>query len=264
MPQSHVRAFDGLLPGAPPALKLLIGSDEPLGARRNRLLACLPEPVWQRWRAELEPVDLQRGKVLCEPGARLSHVLFPTTAIVSLQYLTESGSSAEIAVIGNEGMVGTWLPLGGGTTPSRDVVQSAGRGFRLSASVLMAEFNRSGAVMHLLLRYTQALLTQTSQMAVCNRHHSLEQRLCQWLLMRLDRLQSTHIAATHELIAHMLGVRREGVTEAAGRLHKAGLIICRRGDIEVQDRQGLEARSCECYRVIKNEYDRLLPAVIAT
>jgi len=264
MPQSHVRAFGGPPPSVLPALQLLIGSsDEPSGARRNRLLACLPEPVWQRWRTELEAVDLPRGKVLCEPGAQLSHVLFPTTAIVSLQYLTESGSSAETAVIGNEGMVGTWLPMGGGTTPSRDVVQSAGRGFRLSASVLMEEFDRSGPVMHLLLRYTQALITQTSQMAVCNRHHSLEQRLCQWLLLRLDRLQSSHIAATHEMIAHMLGVRREGVTEAAGRLHKAGLITCRRGDIEVQDRQGLEARSCECYRVVKNEFDRLLPAEIA-
>lgn len=264
MSQSHVRACAGPPSNALPELKLLIGSDEPLGARRNRLLACLPEPVWQRWRSELEPVDLPLGKVLCEPGARLSHVLFPTTAIVSLQYLTESGSSAEVAVIGNEGMVGTWLPMGGGTTPSRDVVQSAGRGFRLRASVLMEEFNRSGPLMHLLLRYTQALITQTSQMAVCNRHHSLEQRLCQWLLLRLDRLQSMHIAATHELVAHMLGVRREGVTEAAGRLQKAGLITCRRGDIEVQDRQGLEARSCECYRVVKNEYDRLLPAEIAT
>jgi CRP-like cAMP-binding protein len=179
-------------------------------------------------------------------------------------YLNENGNSAEIAVIGNEGMVGIWLPLGGGSTPSRDIVSSAGRGFRLPTSVLLEEFNRSAVVMHLLLRYTQALLTQISQMAVCNRHHSIEQRLCHWLLVRLDCLGSNQIAATQELIANMLGVRREGVTEVAGRLQKDGLIIYRRGLIEVLDRRGLEARSCECYRVLKREYDRLLPAVMAT
>ena len=261
--RSHADAQSGLLAGMRPALMLHIGGKEPFGARRNCLLACLPEPVWQRWQTQLEAVDLPLGKVLCEPGERLTHVVFPTTAIVSLLYLTGNGSSAEIAVIGNEGMVGTWLPMGGGTTTSRVVVQSAGRGLRLSASVLLEDFARSAAVMHLLLRYTQALLTQTCQTAVCNRHHSLEQRLCHWLLLRLDRLRSKHIDVTQELIASMLGVRREGVTQAAGRLQKAGLITYRRGLIEVQDRKGLEACSCECYRVVKNEYDRLLPAEVA-
>jgi len=263
-PHAQDHAQNGLLAEVRPGLKLHIGSDEPHGPRRNRLLACLPESVWQRWQTRLEPIDLPLGKVLCEPRERICHVVFPTTAIVSLLYLTENGNSAEIAVIGNEGMVGTWLPMGGGTTHSRAVVQSAGRGFRLSASVLMADFEQSGAVMHLLLRYTQALLTQTSQTAVCNRHHSLEQQLCHWLMLSLDRLASNHIVMTQELIANMLGVRREGVTEAAGHLQKAGLIDYHRGHIEVKNRVGLEARSCECYRVVKNEYDRLLPAEIAT
>lgn len=245
-------------------LTLHIGGDEPLGARRNRLLACLPESVWQRWQTQLEAVDLTLGQVLCEPGGRLTHLVFPTTAIVSLLYLTENGSSAEIAVIGNEGMVGTWLPMGGGTTHSRAVVQSAGRAFRMNPGVLLEDFHQSAAVMHLLLRYTQALLTQTSQTAVCNRHHTLEQQLCHWLMMSLDRVATNQIVMTHELIANMLGVRREGVTEAAGRLQKVGLINYRRGNITVLDRKGLEARSCECYRVVKNEYDRLLPAEIAT
>ena len=240
------------------------GGKDAAGARGNLLLTCLPEPVWQGWKPQLEAVDLPLGQVLCEPGERLTHVLFPTTAIVSLMYLTENGSSAEIAVIGNEGMVGTWLTMGGDSTPSRDVVCSAGRGFRLSSSVLVEEFNRSTAVMHLVLRYTQALLTQIAQMAACNRHHSLEERLCHWLMLRLDRLESNHITVTQELIASMLGVRREGVTKAAGRLQKAGLITYHRGHIEVLDCRGLEARSCECYRVVKNEYDRLLPVQIAT
>ena len=253
----------GTPPEVRPALTLHIGGQEPLGARRNRLLACLPEPIWQRWQAHLEAVDLPLGKVLCEPGERMTHVVFPTTAIVSLLYLTESGGSAEIAVIGNEGMVGTWLPLGGATTQSQAVVQSAGRGFRLNASVMLEEFDHVEAVRHLLLRYVQALLTQTSQTAVCNRHHSLEQQLCHWLMLSLDRLASNHIVMTQELIANMLGVRREGVTQAAGRLQKAGLIDYHRGHIEVKDRKGLEARSCECYRVVKNEYERLLPAEIA-
>jgi CRP-like cAMP-binding protein len=239
-------------------------SEDAHGARRNRLLACLPEAVWQRWQPQLEAVDLRLGQVLCEPGERLTQVVFPTTAIVSLVYLTANGASAEIAVIGREGMVGTWLPMGAGSTPSREVASTAGRGFRLRTSVLLEDFNRSPAVMHLVLRYTQALLTQISQMAVCNRHHSLEERLCHWLLLRLDRLESSHIAVTQELIASMLGVRREGVTQAAGRLQKAGLITYRRGHIEVLDREGLEARSCECYRVVKNEYDRLLPPLSAS
>ena len=264
MTHAHAPTHTGPLADGRPVLTLHTGGKEAFGARRNRMLACLPEPVWQRWQPQLEAVDLPQGQVLCEPGERLTHVVFPTTAIVSLMYLTENGASAEIAVIGNEGMVGTWLPMGGGTTPSLDVVCSAGRGFRLSSKVLLEDFNQSPAVMHLVLRYTQALLTQISQMAVCNRHHSLEERLCHWLLLRLDRLDSSHIAVTQELVANMLGVRREGVTEAAGRLQKAGLITYRRGQIEVLDREGLEARSCECYRVIKNEYDRLLPPVIAS
>jgi len=257
-------AQDGPLTDSRHELTLHIGSDEPLGARRNRLLACLAEPVWQRWQAQLEAVDLPLGKVLCEPGGCLTHVVFPTTAIVSLLHLTESGNSTEIAMVGNEGMVGTWLVMGAGTTHARAVVQSAGRGFRLHAGVLMEDFDREGAVMHLLLRYTQALLTQTFQTAVCNRHHALEQRLCRWLMLSLDRLAGNHIAMTQELIANMLGVRREGVTQAAVRLQKAGLISYHRGHIAVLDRQGLEAHSCECYRVVKTEYDRLLPAQIAT
>jgi len=264
MNRAHARTRSGSLVDSKPDLKPHTDGKDAFGAQRNHLLACLPEPVWQRWQAQLEDVDLPLGMVLCEPGESLTHVVFPTTAVVSLMYLTENGRSAEIAVIGNEGMVGTWLPMGGGTTPSQDVVSIAGRGFRLPTSLLLEDFNRSAAVMHLVLRYTQALLTQISQMAVCNRHHSLEERLCHWLMLRLDRLESNHIAVTHELIANMLGVRREGVTQAAGRLQKAGLIAYRRGHIEVLDRQGLEARSCECYRVVKSEYDRLLPEQIAT
>ena len=264
MTQAHARARTGSLVNSRPDLRLHTGGKDASDAQRNRLLACLPEPVWQRWQAQLEAIDLPLGKVLCEPGESLTHVVFPTTAIVSQMYLTENGASAEIAVIGNEGMVGTWLPMGGGSTRSQDVVCSGGRGVRLPTSVLLEDFNRSPAVMHLVLRYTQALLTQISQMAVCTRHHSLEERLCHWLMLRLDRLESSHIAVTQELIASMLGVRRESVTQAAGRLQKAGLITYRRGHIELLDRKGLEARSCECYRVVKNEYDRLLPAQIAT
>ncbi|WP_291010679.1 Crp/Fnr family transcriptional regulator [Hydrogenophaga sp.] len=264
MTHAHALSHTRRSAGRRPEFTLHNGGKAVAGARRNHLLACLPEPVWQRWKPLLEAVDLPLGQVLCEPGERLTHVLFPATAIVSLMYLTENGSTAEIAVIGDEGMVGTWLTMGGDCTPSRHVVCSAGRGFRLSTSVLLEEFNRSTAVMHLVLRYTQALLTQISQMAVCNRHHSLEERLCQWLLLRLDRLESSHITVTQELIASMLGVRREGVTQAAGHLQKAGLITYHRGHIEVLDRKGLEARSCECYRVVKNEYDRLLPAQTAT
>jgi CRP-like cAMP-binding protein len=205
-------------------------------------------------------MDLPLGKVLYESGSNLSHVYFPTTSIISLLYVMKDGSSAEIAVVGNEGIVGISLFMGGHSTPSRAVVQSAGRGYRLAAAVLMDEFNRSGPVMHLLLRYTQALITQMSQTAVCNRHHSLDQQLCRWLLLSLDRLHSKELVMTQELIANMLGVRREGVTEAAGRLQKAGLIQYRRGHIVVLDRAGLEERSCECYAVVKKEYDRLLKA----
>ncbi|MFK2932692.1 Crp/Fnr family transcriptional regulator [Dyella agri] len=227
--------------------------------RRNQLLAALPQNEWGRWSPHLEPVDMPLGKVLYESGSRLSHVYFPTTSIVSLLYVMEDGASAEIAVVGNEGIVGISLFMGGESTPSRALVQSAGRGFRLKADLMLQEFNRAGPVLHLLLRYTQALITQMSQTAVCNRHHSLDQQLCRWLLLSLDRLDSEELAMTQELIANMLGVRREGVTEAAGNLQQAGLIRYQRGHITVIDRAGLERRTCECYAVVKKEYDRLLP-----
>jgi CRP-like cAMP-binding protein len=192
----------------------------------------------------------------------LKHVYFPTTAIVSLLYVMLDGASAEIGVVGNEGIIGVALFMGGETMPNRAVVQSAGHAYRLKGQLLKQEFNRSGELQHLLLRYTQALLTQMSQTAVCNRHHSLDQQLCRWLLLSLDRLPANVLVMTQELIANMLGVRREGVTEAAGKLQKAGLIRYQRGHITVLDREGLEARSCECYAVVKQEYDRLLPEVI--
>jgi len=235
-----------------------------LEPRENRLLAALPAAEWARWMPHLEPVDMPLGKVLYESGSKLSHVYFPTTSIVSLLYVMEDGASAEIAVVGFEGIVGISLFMGGETTPSRAVVQSAGHGFRLSAALMMQEFNRAGPVMHLLLRYTQALITQMAQTAVCNRHHSLDQQLCRWLLLSLDRLHSNELVMTQELIANMLGVRREGVTEAAGHLQDAGLIRYRRGRITVLDRDMLEARACECYAVVKTEYDRLLPGTPAT
>ncbi|MBX9818276.1 MAG: Crp/Fnr family transcriptional regulator [Burkholderiaceae bacterium] len=232
--------------------------------KRNQLLACLPDEEWARWQPLLEEVDLPLGKVLYESGAVLRHVYFPTTAIVSLLYVLENGASAEIAVVGFEGVVGISLFMGGGSTPSRAVVQSAGRGYRLSSHTMKDEFNRSGPVMHLMLRYTQALITQMSQTAVCNRHHSLDQQLCRWLLLSLDRLRSSELIMTQELIANMLGVRREGVTEAALKLQRAGLISYARGHIHVIDRAGLEARTCECYEVVKVEYERLLPKAQAT
>ena len=233
-------------------------------AQSNRLLAALPDAAWQRWRPLLEPVELPLGKILYESGGTLSHVYFPTTAIVSLLYVMESGASAEIAVVGNEGIVGISIFMGGGSTPSRAVVQSAGQGMRLTAQAMKDEFSAAGPVMHLMLRYTQALITQMAQTAVCNRHHSLDQQLCRWLLLSLDRLEGSELAMTQELIANMLGVRREGVTEAALRLQHAGLIRYARGHISVLDRLGLEQRSCECYAVVKKEYDRLLPARTAT
>ena len=233
-------------------------------AQSNRLLAALPDAAWQRWRPLLEPVELPLGKILYESGGTLSHVYFPTTAIVSLLYVMESGVSAEIAVVGNEGIVGISIFMGGGSTPSRAVVQSAGQGMRLTAQAMKDEFSAAGPVMHLMLRYTQALITQMAQTAVCNRHHSLDQQLCRWLLLSLDRLQGSELAMTQELIANMLGVRREGVTEAALRLQHAGLIRYARGHISVLDRLGLEQRSCECYAMVKKEYDRLLPARTAT
>ena len=226
-------------------------------AKQNQLLAAMPEAEWQRWLPDMEAVDLALGKVLYEPGSTLSHVYFPTTSIISLLYVLENGSSAEIAVVGNEGLIGISLFMGGESTPSRAVVQSAGKGFRLPAQAMKDEFNRGGAVLHLLLRYTQALITQMSQTAVCNRHHSLDQQLCRWLLLSLDRLEGSELVMTQELISNMLGVRREGVTEAALQLQAAGLISYSRGRISVLDRPGIEKRSCECYGVVKKEYDRL-------
>jgi CRP-like cAMP-binding protein len=231
--------------------------------RQNQLLAALPESAWQRWRPHLEPVTLTLGQVLYESGDTLGHVYFPTTAIVSLLYVMENGASAEIAVVGREGMVGVSLFMGGESTTNRAVVQSAGQGFRLHAQAMKDEFNRAGPVLHLLLRYTQALITQMAQTAVCNRHHSLDQQLCRWLLLSMDRLRGNELVMTQELIANMLGVRREGVTEGALKLQKAGLIRYARGRITVLDRPGLERATCECYAVVKKEYERLLPATIA-
>ena len=231
---------------------------------KNHLLAALPAQEWLRWEPELEVIDLKLGQVLYESNIKMKNVYFPIDAIVSLLFVLENGSSTEIAVVGNEGIVGISLFMGGESTPSRAVVQSAGKCIQLNATCLKNEFSQSLPVMHLLLRYTQALLTQMTQTAVCNRHHSLDQQLCRWLLLSLDRLQSNHLIMTQELIANMLGVRREGVTEAAGRLQKAGLISYSRGKIEVLNRLALEEKSCECYAVVKKEYDRLLPDLMAT
>jgi CRP-like cAMP-binding protein len=224
----------------------------------------LPDSAWQRWLPHFEHVLMPLGQVLYESGATLSHVYFPTSAIVSLLYVMENGESAEIAVVGNEGIVGISLFMGGESTPSRAVVQSAGEGFRLRAQMMLDEFNRAGPVLHLLLRYTQALITQMVQTAACNRHHSLDQQLCRWLLLSLDRLQNDELIMTQELIANMLGVRREGVTEGALKLQQSGLIRYSRGRITVLDRPGLEMRTCECYCVVKKEYDRLLPRAEAS
>ena len=226
----------------------------------NYLLASLPPDEWARWLPALEPVDMPLGEVLYESGVAMTHVYFPTTAIVSLLYVMEDGASAEIAVVGNEGIVGISLFMGGETTPSRSVVQSAGQGFRMRGQLLKEEFSRSGPVLHLLLRYTQALITQMAQTAVCNRHHSVDQQLCRWLLLSLDRLREPRLVMTQELIPNMLGVRRAGGTEPAGSLQRAGLITYKRGHITVVDRPGLERRTCECYAVVKKEYERLLPA----
>ena len=231
--------------------------------KRNNLLASLPPEEWKRWAPLLERVDMPLGQVLYESGIALDYVYFPLTAIVSLLYVMENGASAEIAVVGNEGIVGISLFMGGESTPSRAVVQSAGTGCRLKAPLMKREFDKSGPVLHLLLRYTQALITQMAQTAVCNRHHSLDQQLCRWLLLSLDRLQGVELVMTQELIANMLGVRREGVTEGALKLQKAGLIKYSRGHITILDRDGLEARTCECYAVVKREYERLLPASVS-
>ncbi len=224
---------------------------------QNLLLASLSAAESKRLRPHLEPVPLPLGHVVYESGRMLDHVYFPTTAIVSLLYVLEDGASAEIAVVGNEGLVGISLFMGGETTPSRAVVQSAGNAFRLAAEYLRQEFGRSGSMQHLLLRYTQSLITQMAQTAVCNRHHSVDQQLCRWLLLSLDRLPANELVMTQELIANMLGVRREGVTAAAGKLQDAGVISYRRGRIKVLDRPKLEGMSCECYEVVKRECDRL-------
>ena len=229
--------------------------------KRNHLLEALPAAIQERLLPQLEFVQMPLGGVLYESGGTLTHVYFPTTSIVSLLYVMENGASAEIAVVGNEGIVGISLFMGGESTPSRAVVQSAGQGYRLKSAIMKDEFN--GPMLHLLLRYTQALITQMAQTAVCNRHHSLDQQLCRWLLLSLDRLRGDELLMTQELIANMLGVRREGVTEGAMKLQHAGLIRYARGRISVLDRDGLEKRTCECYGVVKREYERLLPAKAA-
>ena len=236
----------------------------PTPPRQNQLLRALPDADWQRWQPLLEWVDMPLGQVLYDSGREHSHVYFPTTAIVSLHYLLENGSTAEFAVVGAEGVVGISLFMGGGSTPSRAVVQSAGQGWRLRASVIQEEFERSKSVLQLLLRYTQALITQMAQKAVCNRHHSLDQQLCRFLLLSLDRVQGDDLVLTQELIANMLGVRREGVTEAALKLQRKDVLRYARGRITVLNRHALEQGSCECYAVVKQEYKRLLPDELFT
>ncbi len=227
----------------------------------NKLLEALSAVERERLHAHLEAVEMPLAEVVYESGRPLHHVYFPTDSIVSLLYVLENGASAEIAVVGNEGVVGISLFMGGESTPSRAVVQSAGRALRLPARAMQQEFKRGGGMQHLLLRYTQTLITQMAQTAVCNRHHSVDQQLCRWLLLSIDRLSSPEIRMTQELIANMLGVRREGVTEAAGKLQESGVISYRRGHIKVLDRPKLEKMSCECYEVVRRETDRLLPLV---
>jgi CRP-like cAMP-binding protein len=229
--------------------------------QRNHLLAALSDEVQKRLFPHLELVPLPLGKVLYESGDTMRHVYFPTDSIISLLYVMESGASAEISVVGNEGLVGIALFMGGESTPSRAIVQSGGQAYRLPGQRLKDEFNRHGELLLLMLRYTQALITQMSQTAVCNRHHSIDQQLCRWLLLSLDRLPSNQLTMTQELIANMLGVRREGVTEAAGKLQRQGVIEYSRGHISVIDRRKLEQLSCECYAVVKKETDRLLPYI---
>jgi len=238
-------------------------SAAPSTPKENRLLAYLPSDRYEALLPSLEPLKMPLGDPLYESGGAQGYVYFPTTSIVSLLYVLADGHSAEIAVTGNEGLVGIALFMGGESTPSRAVVQSAGSGYRLRGSVLKKEFESGGALQHLLLRFTQALITQMTQTAVCNRHHSVDQQLCRWLLLSLDRLPGNELVMTQELIANMLGVRREGVTEAAGVLQAQGLIHYSRGRIIVPDRSRIEARVCECYEVVKKEYDRLLPPRLA-
>lgn len=229
---------------------------------QNHLIAALPSEDFARLAPQLELVPMLLGRVLYEPGEQLQHAFFPTTAIVSLHYVTESGASAETAGVGNEGVVGISLFMGGSTTPSSAVVQTAGHAYQMERRRLQQEFERAGAMQRLLLLYTQALATQMFQTAACNRHHSVEQQLCRWLLLTLDRMQTNELVMTQELIAGMLGVRREGITEAAGSLQRAGIIRYRRGHISVQERAGLETRACECYAVVRKELQRLLPDVL--
>jgi CRP-like cAMP-binding protein len=231
------------------------------GPNQNHLLAALPPAEFERLAPHLEPVEMLLGDSIYEPGEQLQHAYFPATAIVSLHYVMESGASAETAGVGNEGVVGISLFMGGDTTPSSAVVQTAGRAYRLESRLLKQEFDRGGLMQRLMLRYTQALLTQMAQTAACNRHHSVEQQLCRWLLLTLDRLPTHELVMTQELVASMLGVRREGITEAAGKLQRAGFIRYRRGHISVLDRSGLETRVCECYDVVKKELSRLLSDV---
>jgi CRP-like cAMP-binding protein len=232
----------------------------PTDVSQNQLLAALPDSERERLRSHLQPVFLQHGRVLYEPGVKPEYAYFPTTAIVSLEYLTADGASAEFAIVGNEGLVGIALFMGGDSRPNRAVVQIQGWAYRLQGHFLTEEFARGGPLQHVVLLYTQALITLTAQTAVCNRYHDIEQQLCRWLLLCLDRSASSELTATHEQIANMLGVRREGVTEAAGKLQKLGLVHCGRGHISVIDRAGLEARCCECYDVVSREFDRLLPS----
>lgn len=238
-------------------------STSPLRIQDNHLLAALTAQERGRWFADLERVEMPLGWMLSEANETMTHIYFPTTAIVSLLYVMDTGSAAEIAVVGNEGAVGISLFMGGGSATSRAVVQSAGHGYRLPAHALKAEFDRGGPVMHLLLRYTQALIAQMSQTAVCNRLHAIDQQLCRWLLLSLDRLHGDELVLTHELIGNTHGVRREGISEAANKLRQSNVIRYARGRITVLDRPGLEARTCECYAVVKDEYDRLLPALDA-
>ncbi|MGZ5095625.1 MAG: Crp/Fnr family transcriptional regulator [Burkholderiales bacterium] len=229
----------------------------------NKLLAALSPEIYTRLQPNLEFVPLELGASVYEAGGNQPYVYFPTDAIVSLLYVMKDGASAEIAIVGNEGLVGIALFMGGETTPSRAVVQSAGQAYRLTSKLLKQEFEQGGVLQHLLLRYTQALITQMAQTAVCNRHHSVEQQLCRWLLLSMDRVPTNELTMTQELIANMLGVRREGVTEAAGKLQDAGLISYSRGHITIVDRPKLEKRVCECYAVVKKEFDRLLPHEVA-
>ena len=240
--------------------------NSPTGAIKkptNYLLEALPGDVKSRLAPHLIPLSVPLGMSICESGLQMDHVLFPTTAIISLLYVLENGSTAEVAVVGNEGIVGIAMFLGGATMPNRAIVQSAGEVYQMSGSLLQEEFNRGGELHHLLLKYTLAMVNQMAQTAVCNRHHTIDQQLCRWLLLSLDRLSTNELVMTQELIADMLGVRREGVTEAAGKLQAAGLIRYHRGRITALDRPGLEARVCECYEVVRNEFQRLLPRVIA-